>query len=367
MQRNRRSPQRCEVRCYRGTSIVRMENVVRDAPVTLADVARLAAVSTATASRALRDDPRISEATRRLVQEAAERLGYVPNLTARALRRRKTDVLGVLVPTVTDPMHAQVLTGVHEEVAGKGFTVLFATSGRVPEQEVEALRLFAQHRARGIILVASVLRPQEAKQVAGTDRVIFVLPDHVSLAGYKQDPPTGTIRADDSAGIHAEVRHLLDQGVERLAFMSGQLLASHVTRRTAAEGAVAESHLREPLIIYPPLDLGFSVPRPAIARIKRDRPDGLMCYDDFTALRMIHALEQHGIRVPDDIAVCGFDDVPFARMSSPPLTTVAQPAELMGRLAVRMLLECIDTGEMPPSVVEPVRFVPRASTMRRVA
>lgn len=338
-----------------------------DGPVTLADVARLAAVSTATASRALRGDPRISEPTRRLVQEAAERLGYVPDLTARALRRRRTDVIGLLVPTVTDPMHAQVLTGVHQEVAGKGFTVLFATSGGIPDQEIEAIRLFAQHRTMGMILVANVLRPQEAREVAGTDRVVFVLPDHVSLAGYKQDPPTGTIRADDPAGIHAEVRHLLDQGTERLAFMSGRLLASHVTRRTAAEGAVAESHLREPLIIYPPLDLGFNVPRSVIARIKRDRPDGLMCYDDFTALRMIHALGQHGLRVPDDIAVCGFDDVPYARMSNPPLTTVAQPAEHMGRLAVRMLMECLDTGVMPPSVVEAVRFVPRASTMRRSA
>lgn len=333
-------------------------------PVTLAEVARLAAVSTATASRALRDDPRISEATRALVRQAAEQLGYVPNLTARALRRRKTDVIGLLVPTVTDPMHAQVLSGVHEEVTDTGFTVLFATSGGDPDHEAEAIRLFAQHRAMGMILVASVLRPQEAKDLAGSDRVVFVLPDHVSLAGYKQDPPSGTIRADDPAGVVAEVRHLIDQGAERLAFMSGRLVASHVTRRTVAEGAVAESHLRRPLVIYPPLGGGFDVPRPILSRIERDRPDGLICYDDFTALRMIHALKERGLRVPEDVAVCGFDDVPFAKMASPPLTTVAQPAERMGRLALRMLLECLDTGTMPPSIVEPVRFIPRASTQR---
>jgi len=335
-----------------------------DRPVTLAEVAKLAAVSTATASRALRDDPRISDTTRDLVREAAAQLGYVPNLTARALRRRKTDVIGLLVPTVTDPMHGQTVTGVQQEVADTGFTVLFAASAGDPDQEAEAIRLFAQHRAAGMILVASVLRPQEARDVAGSDRLVFVLPDHVSLAGYQQDPAEGTIRADDPAGVTAEVQHLIDQGVRRLAFMSGRLLASHVTRRTVAEGAVAESHLRDPLTIYPPLGSAFTVPRSLLSRIERDRPDGLICYDDFTALRMIHALKEAGIRVPDDVAVCGFDDVPFARMASPSLTTVAQPTERMGRLAVRMLLECLDTGTMPPSIVEPVSFVPRESTRR---
>lgn len=351
--------------CYRLS--MEEQRATMERSVTLADVAELAAVSTATASRALRDDPRISETTRDLVRQAADQLGYVPNLTARALRRRKTDMIGLLLPTVTDPMHGQIVTGLHQEVAGKGFTVLFATTDGSPDQEAEAIRLFAQHRAAGMILVGSVLRPKEANEIAGSDRLVLVLPSHGSLAGYKQDPPVGTIRADDPAGVVAEVQHLIDQGVERLAFVSGQMLAAHVTRRRAAEGAVAESHLRHPLTIYPALDTGFTVPRSILSRIERDRPDGLICYDDFTALRLIHALQERGIRVPEDIAVCGFDDVPFARMASPPLTTVAQPTEEMGRLALGMLLECLDTGTMPASIIEPVRFIPRASTERRPA
>jgi LacI family transcriptional regulator len=333
--------------------------------VTLADVARLAAVSPATASRALRGDPRISEATRNLVCRAAEEAGYLPNLTARALRRRTTEVIGLLVPTVTDPMHAQIVTGIHQEVAGTDFNLLFATSLGQPALEAQALRVFARHRAAGIILVSSVLRPEEAMDLARSERIVFVLPDHVSLAGYQHDPEVGVVRADDPTGVIAEVHHLIDQGAERLAFVSGQLLASHITRRTAAEGAVAESHLRRPLKIYPSLDVGFDVPASILSRIERDRPDGLLCYDDFTALRLMHALKERGIRVPEDIAICGFDDVPFARMASPPLTTVAQPTEEMGREAARMLLACLDTDSMPASRVHPVRFIPRASTQRR--
>ncbi|HXF71117.1 MAG TPA: LacI family DNA-binding transcriptional regulator [Actinomycetota bacterium] len=332
--------------------------------VTLADVARFAAVSPATASRALRGDPRISERTRDLVQRTAAELGYVPDLRARALRRGSTEVIGLLVPTVTDPMHAQIMTGIHQEVADTEFNVLFATSLGRPELEAQALQVFARHRTAGIILVSNVLRPAEAMDLAGTDRVVFVLPDHISLAGYQQDPEVGVIRADDPSGVIAEVHHLIDQGAERLAFVSGQLLASHVTRRTAAEGAVAESHLRHPLTIYPSLGAGFDVPPRILGRIARDRPDGLICYDDFTALRLIHALKERGLRVPEDIAVCGFDDVPFARMAAPPLTTVRQPTEEMGREAVRMLLTCLETGSMPPSRVHPVRFIPRASTRR---
>jgi DNA-binding LacI/PurR family transcriptional regulator len=335
-----------------------------DRPVTLADVAKLAAVSTATASRALHDDPRISEGTRVLVRQAAEQLMYVPNLAARALRRRRTDVIGLLVPTVIDPMHAQIVQGIQGEMADTGFTVLFAASMGNPAQEVDAIRVFAQHRAAGIILVSTQLRPREAREIAGSDRLVFVLPDHVSLAGYKSDPPFGTIRANDPAGVVAEVQHLIDQGLERLAFVSGQLVASHATRRTAAEGAVAESHLRNPLLIYPGLGTDFAVPRSLLSRVERDRADGLICYDDFTALRVIHALKERGIHTPDDVAVCGFDNVPYARMATPSLTTVAQPSETMGRLAARMLLDCFDTGKMPASQVQPVKFIPRESTRR---
>lgn len=336
-----------------------------DRPIRLADVAALAAVSTGTASRALRDDPRISEATRNVVKDAANQLGYLPNLTARALRRQQTDMVGLLLPTLSDPMNGQVGMAIHQAITDTGYTVLAATTDGQADWETEAIRLFAQHRAAGTIIVGSVLRPRDVIEIAGTERVVFVLPCHGSLAGYNNDPLFGTIRADDPAGIRATVKHLLDQGIKRPAFVGGPLRAAHVTRRMAAEQAVAESDVSGPLIIYPAVNAGFTIPRSLMNRILRDKPDALICYDDFTALRLMHALHEHKIRIPEDIAVCGFDDIPFARMASPPLTTVAQPTDRMGRLAVRMLLECIDTGKMPESRMEPVRFVPRASTERK--
>ena len=186
--------------------------------VVLADVARLAGTSEATASRALKDDPRIGEATRAAVHAAAAKLGYVPNAAARSLRAKRTHILGLLLDDLADPVHGQVAAGFEEAAAGQGYAVFIMTGLHDPEREQRALTAFVEHRADGIALASCVSDPAEVLARVPAERVVFVQPDYPALANGAEPPDHGVLRTDDSAGVAATVRHLVERGYRRLAY-----------------------------------------------------------------------------------------------------------------------------------------------------
>jgi LacI family transcriptional regulator len=328
----------------------------------LEDVARLAGVSPTTVSRALRDDARISEPTRVAVQHAANRLGYIPDARASSLRGRATSTIGLLVPDVADPMHGQFAMGVQQAASAQGYTVLLANGLSDPAQERQALQVFTAQRTDGIVLVGSMLSPQEAAALVSPCPVVQVGGENVRLAGNRLESPNGVIRVDDASGIEAVVAHLKSRGYERVAYVNGPDLASNVIRRDAALRYLAAAGMRGAL--YPFLggveSLGALTTM--VSTLVAERPQALICYDDVEALGIMDALRGSGIRVPDDIGVVGFDDIPFAGIANPRLTTVAQPSEEVGRSAFGMLLTALKNGELPPSITLPVRLIVREST-----
>ncbi len=338
---------------------------VPDRRVTIEDVARVARVSPATVSRALKGSPLISEETRRRVARAARRLGYVPNQAARSLVTRTTRTLGLMIPDVTDPIHGQVVTGFEQEATAGGYTVIMANGFADPVHERRALQVFLAQRADGIALMGSVLRQSQVRGLLRPAPVVFITGEHPSLTGYAADLSRGCIRADDIAGIEAVVDHLLDAGYRRIAYFNGPPLASNLTRRAAAIRSLQTAGVKSRLIEFVwDGHVRRSVEASAV-RIAQERPDAVICYDDKLALNTIDALRALGLRVPDDVAVVGFDDIPFAAIASPRLTTVAQRSVEMGRLAVTMLRGAIATGTMPRSIAVPVQLVIRESTSRR--
>ncbi|MDR7542629.1 MAG: LacI family DNA-binding transcriptional regulator [Armatimonadota bacterium] len=336
------------------------------AHVTIADVARATGASVATVSRALREQPEVSAETRRRIIRTARRLGYVPNRAARSLVVRATQTLGLLIPDGTDPIHGQVATGFEQEATSHGYSVLLANGFDNPIQERSALRVFAMHRADGIALMGSVLSQREARTAVRPSPVVFVNGEHPSLAGYEADLSTGCLRADDPEGIKAVVQHLLDSGYRKLVYVGGPGSASDLTRRDTMVRALAEARAPRPRILVSRSGGWESVDTVAAA-VAQSRPDAVVCYDDKLALRLLDALRVYGIMIPRDMALVGFDDIPFARLANPRLTTVAQPSVEMGRLAAAMLLRAIHTGVIPPSVRLPVRLVIRESTTREAA
>jgi DNA-binding LacI/PurR family transcriptional regulator len=332
--------------------------------VVLADVARLAGTSEATASRALKDDPRIGAATRAAVRAAALKLGYVPNAAARSLRARRTHILGLLVDDLADPVHGKVAAGFEEAAAAQGYAVFIMTGLHDPERERRALTAFVEHRADGIVVASCVSDPAEVLARVPADRVVFVQPDYPGLANGIVPPARGVLRTDDSAGFVATVRHLVERGYRRIAYTGPGSGASDALRRSAAAGALDGLALGPMRFV----DAGADGWRDATAvarEIAADLPEAVLCYDDKLALALLDALRSTGVDVPRDLALAGFDGIPAAHQSWPRLTTVDVPSVEVGRRAVEMLMASVRDGRMPVSEMLPVRLVVGDSTPGR--
>ena len=331
--------------------------------ITLADVAARAGVSRATASRALAQDPRITEATRTLVESAAAELEYVPNVAARSLRARRSRTLGLLLSDLSDPVHAQVASGFELEAAKSDYTVVIVSAGTSADGDAErsALKVFMERSMDGICIASSTLDPVEAQQRAGASHLVIVQPDHVRLLSKPRELPPGTIRTDDASGVQQSVRHLLSRGYRDIAFLGSGVKASNRLRESSADRTLRESVGRS-VRAFNVSDDAWRTPEIVVAELGPVLPEAVICYDDKLALALLDGLRSRGIDVPGDVAVVGFDDMPFAALSNPRLTTVATPTVEMGRLAARTLIGAIATGKMPPPRVLPVELVIRDSS-----
>ena len=332
--------------------------------VVLADVARTAGTSQATASRALKDDPRIGQATRAAVHAAALKLGYVPNAAARSLRAHRTHILGLLLDDLADPVHDKVAAGFEAAARSEGFAVFMMTGLHDPEREQQALTAFVEHRADGIALASCVTDPADVHRRVAKDRVVFVQPDYPGLADGGEAPGRGVLRTDDSAGVAASVRHLMERGYRRIAFVGPGASASGTSRRSTAN-ATSEAAGLGPMRFFDSGVDGWRDASSLAQEIAADPPEALLCYDDKLALSLLDALRATHLDVPTDLAIAGFDGIPAARQSRPRLTTVDVPSVQVGRQAVEMLVASLRDGIMPPSSVLPVQLVVGESTPPR--
>lgn len=329
--------------------------------ITLLDVARLASVSQATASRALNDDPRISMATRRSVRQVAQELGYVPNLAASGLRARRTRTLGILLPDLADPVHAQIAAGFELEASSAGYTVTILAGMGTISSERRALTVFTERNSDGICLVSSILDPAEASTPFVSVPVVHVAPDHRSLMHQASRLPAGVIRFDDADGIRQAVLHLLACGRRDIAYLGCGRKASNSLRRRTVERVMRRATGMTPSVLNVTED-AWRTPLLAAEALGPVPPDAVICFDDKLALALLDGLRHRGVQVPRDVAVVGYDDIPFAATSCPRLTTVSTPKAEMGRLAARMLLDAISGDQLPPARVLPVRLVVRESS-----
>ena len=329
--------------------------------VTLGDVAQRASVSVATVSRALSGDPQISEATQLRVRQVAAQLKYVPNVAARSLVLQSSTTFGLMTPDVTDPIHAQVVTGFQQRVAERGYAVILANGFWDPDTERRALREFTAHRVAGLAVMGSVLPQTEVKRLVSPTPTLFLGSDHLPPRGADLDLAKGCLRPHDRDGMRQVVAHLVERGYRTVAYVSGSAGATHVVRRDALVAALVEHDRAEP-VEYRAGDVDAGGLRDVAMQIRDDRPDVVVCYDDKTALNLMDELCTAGLRIPADVAVVGFDDIPFARIANPRLTTVAQPSDELGRITVDLLLTTLDDGRLPRSRLMPVTLVVRDTT-----
>ena len=338
--------------------------------VSMKEVAKLAGVSLGTVSNVLNNPDLVTEATRQKVEWAIDELGWVRNESARQLRAGRSSAIAIVVLDVGNPFFTDVARGAEDYVDARGLTVQVGNSDQRPEREARLLDQVEQQRVRGVLLapLGEVLARAERLRKRG---IPVVLVDRVV-------PGTDScsVAVDDVEGGRLAVAHLLDMGHRRIAFLGGPSSLVQVRdRRQGAEEAVTEAGGEATLLTIstPALDLGSGIRAAAdlVVLPEIERPSAVFAANDLLAIGLLQGLVTAGLRVPEDIAIIGYDDIDFAAAAAVPLSSVRQPRTALGETAARLLLEEIaaqDEGQ--PHEHRSERFVPelvvRRSTARRV-
>lgn len=329
------------------------------------DVAILAGVSVGTVSNVLNHPERVSNRMAKRVWDAIGQTGYVRNESARQLRSGSSRTIGLVVLDVTNPFFADVARGVERTARDRGSLVVVGDSGDDPEHERRHLEAMLEQRVQGLLVTpigeAMHVLSQFAKigiPVVLVDRI----PDQVHLC---------SVAVDDVAGGRMATAHLLDTGRRHVSFIGGPPDLPQVRQRLAgAQDAVVAAgydpaSVRSQHESSLTLDTGATAARTLIDEGRLG--DALFAANDLMALGALPVLHEHGIRVPDDVAVVGYDDISFARFTAVPLTSVRQPREALGRTAAAMLFEELDDNDahVHRTVVFDPELVVRESTLGR--
>jgi LacI family transcriptional regulator, gluconate utilization system Gnt-I transcriptional repressor len=336
----------------------------RNKAVTLSDVALAAGVSAITASRALRTPGVVSAKVRARVDAAVQSLGYVPNPAAQALASARSSTVGVIIPSVTNSVFSALLAGVLDGLEGTGFQAQFGNTRYLHDREDALVRLFAAQRPVGMIIAGVDQTPQARAVLSRLDCPV------VQVMEIGPDPIDMMIGCDHAVGGRAVARHLIDQGYSRPAFL-GARMDPRAKRRLAGFRDVTEA-----AGLYDPARV-VTVPQPSSValggRLLSDLlelapdTDAVFCLNDDLALGVLFECQRRGLRVPAQIGIAGFNDLDYAGVCLPGLTTIRTHRYDMGHRAVQMLLAAAADGTRPAERVIDLGcpLVARGSTARR--
>lgn len=322
----------------------------------ISDVARIAGVSTATVSRALSNPGLVSEDTRAAVQAAVEATGYRLNLAARNLRHRRTGGIVALVPNLANPFFAQILSGIASVLGPAGYNLLIADTSTAG---ADTLLDYAEpSRADGLIVLDGCL-PAGALQ----GRPV------VEACEWVPGLPAPRVKIDNRAAAGLAVGHLADLGHRRIGHVTGPRgnVLTEARLGGTADTLAARGLPFPPEALYPgdfSLESGREAAAIWLAQPRETRPTALFFASDAMACGFIGEVQRHGIVVPRDVSVVGFDDIELIAHIAPPLTTIRQPRALIGKIAAERMLARLRGDVAEDDTIIPVELVIRASTAR---
>ncbi len=327
--------------------------------VTVKDVARYADVSISTVSRVLTGSAPVSPKLRQRVIEAVDELGYRPNALARGLRVRRTAVIGLIIPDISNPFFGQLARVVEEAANEWGYAILLCNSQNNRERELQYLDLLRGQQVDGLLVVTSGAVHHELDEFSKVTGAAAIALDR-RIAEFRGP----WIGADPYPGVCEAVRHLLDLGHENIGIVRGVKGAvSSDDRYNAIERAFAEHNLARRWLWAGEYTLETGVAAGmALAELPASkRPTAVIATSEFSAYGLIEGISRRGLKVPADVSVVGYDNTTFAEVFRPALTVIAQPIERMGKLAVDKVLRMIrnDTEDQMPPVA------PLAGSFRR--
>jgi len=312
----------------------------------LVDVAARAGVSLATASRALNGLATVDGALRRRVQDAARAVGYRPNAFARGLRTQRTLTLGVVIPSIANPHFTEAVQAAQDAAAAAGYTTIVCNTARDPEAERRDLLVLTSGRVDGLILAPTQTGPAQLMALLA-DGPPVVLMDR-RLEGV----PWDWVAVDVATGVREAVAHLASRGRTRIALLAGPEGISTAGDKLAGYRAGLAAQGLEPeaalVVAGDYTDAGgYEATRRLLTR--SPRPDAVIASNNLSAIGMTRAVLEAGLRIPEDVALVGFDNTPWTTLVRPALTLVAQPVAALGTTAARLLLDRLErpAGGLP--------------------
>lgn len=302
---------------------------------TIYDVARLAGVSTATVSRSLNGTGQIAPATRAAIDAAVEQLGYHPNTIARSLVTKSTQTIALLLPDITNPFYAALVNGIQQRALEAGYTMLLCTTGGDPEREEQYLNLLRAKQVDGALVDGLVLPP---------DRIARFVADGFPIVCLDRDVDSASVplvQVDNRLGAKLATEHLLSLGHTRIAHVAGAPELGISEERTAGyREALAEAGIEpDPALVVVgsfTVEGGYVATRSLLAD---SSTTAIFAANDLSAIGVINAIVESGRRVPADLSVVGFDDLHLSAYTTPPLTTIHQPALEIAERATQLLLD----------------------------
>jgi len=328
---------------------------------TIHDVARRAGVSAMTVSRVINRSGAISRETRERVEAAIAELGYVPNTLARSLRMKATQTLALVVSDITNPFFTTLARGVQDAARAEGFNVIFCNTDESETEQAEQLVALVQKRVDGVLLVPAASSAEPVAYLKRHKIPVVVLDRRV------EDCLVDSVRCDSELGAYQLTRLLLDLGHRRIAMLSGPATVSTAVDRVAGyRRALTEAGLEvvAGLIFhgaYSPIG-GRQMAQAALACTRR--PTAFFAANNFIAIGAYQQLREAGLRVPEDVSMATFDEMPLTTLIEPFFTVVAQPAYEMGQRAMQLLLARLTNtavGECQ-EVILPFDLIVRRST-----
>lgn len=321
------------------------------------DVARLAGVSVATVSRALSNPEKVSPESLEKVHKAIAEVGYRPNMLARNFRSARAYAVVVLVPDIANPFYSLFIRALEDRAHQKGYAVLLGDTRGTPEREMEYIRRVETRLADGIVQ----LRPSSEKS---QNNIPADVPC-VNACGceYTVGP---AIRIDNRGAAKSMVNYLISLGHRRIGVISGLKDNPHaIDRLEGYKEALADAGIpfEKELIAEGDFTMWSGLNAAFQFCNMKNRPTAIFSMNDEMAIGAMQTLKSQGIRIPEDISVTGFDDIAYAKYSDPSLTTISQPAEEMGKMAMDMLLKVIEGEPLSQrECVLPTEFIIRKST-----
>jgi LacI family transcriptional regulator len=338
----------------------------RTPSVSMKDVAALAGVSLGTVSNVVNSPGLVSDQTRERVQLAITKLGWVPNESARQLRAGRSRAIGMVVMDIANPFFTDLVLGAEDYVLERGYFIQVSNSAHVPDRERAHLQLLEQQRVGGVLLAPIWGLSDQVAQLGRRGIPVVIL----DRASDKAD--LCSVSVDDVEGGRLAVQHLIDQGHTNIALIGGPGDLQQVRDRRMGAEIARSSHGSAQLLTIstPNLDTenGVAAASELAMLPPGERPTAVFAANDLLAIGALQAFVTQGLRVPEDVAIIGYDDVSYAASAAVPLSSIRQPREALGRRAAELLfaeIEALHNGERHEH--QAVRFDPELIVRRSSA